>query len=235
MGKNYGIVLAGGKGNRMNSQVPKQYMTIHHRPVLFYSLMAMEESPYIDEVIIVASKDSVTFCQEEIVKKYNLSKVTLVVEGGAERWESVYNGLLHTDGEGFVYIHDGARPGITPILLERLYNEVQIHHAVVAAVPSKDTVKITDGSGIAVSTPDRSLVWNIQTPQVFRTLDIKRAYSLLMEDKNPPTVTDDSMVAEYYLDAKIRLVMGDYGNLKITTNEDFLMVKNILKKSDKKM
>lgn len=233
--KNYGMILAGGRGSRMNSDIPKQYMTIEERPVLYFSLKVFQQCPFIDEVILVLSKEDFEYCQREILETYGFDKVKYLAYGGKERYESVYNGLEYAEGEGYVFIHDGARPCLDQSLLYRLYEDVQLYGTAVAAVPSKDTIKIADADGFVTETPNRSLVWNVQTPQVFSISLIKKAYCSLMKDPRRGMVTDDAMVVENYGGAKIRLTKGDYANLKITTPEDFIVAKSFLKKSEKKM
>ena len=106
------IVLAAGKGSRMQSKVPKQYLPILEKPVLFYSLQAFEQS-IVDEIVLVTGKEEQEYCKKEIVEKYGFQKVVHIVEGGAERYHSVYQGLLAVKDADYVLIHDGARPLIT--------------------------------------------------------------------------------------------------------------------------
>ena len=115
-GKISAIVLAAGNGRRMNSKTKKQYIMIKGKPVLWYSLFAFEQSKT-DEVILVTSKDDIEYCQNEIIDKYNLKKVKKIVEGGAERYNSVYNGLKEATGD-IVLIHDGARPMVNRKIIE---------------------------------------------------------------------------------------------------------------------
>ncbi len=230
---NTAIILAGGRGNRMNSQIPKQYLEVNGYPVLYYSLNIFNESPVIDSIILVTIEQDIEYCQKEIVEQYGFGKVTSIVSGGKERYDSVYNGLKHADNDGYVFIHDGARPCISLQLIEQLYDEVQTYRAVVAAVPSKDTVKISDEYGNVVSTPNRSNVWNVQTPQVFEAQLICSAYQSMYADNNRGTITDDAMVVEQYTSANVHLSMGDYCNIKVTTPEDMGLAEAFLKKDKK--
>ena len=168
------------------------------------------------------------YCRKEIVEKYGISKARKIIPGGAERYDSVWNGLKETK-EGYVYIHDGARPFVDEEIIERAYECVSEHHACVAGMPSKDTVKIADSGNIVTATPDRSSVWIVQTPQVFDTELIRKAYALLME-KDEISVTDDAMVAEQMLGASVRLFYGSYENIKITTPEDLEIAEVFLKR-----
>ena len=182
------IVLAGGRGSRMNSSIPKQFMNINDRPVIYYSLKTFQESDVIDEIILVTGKNDIEYCKNEIVDKYNFTKVMDIVAGGAERYNSVYNGLKAVKkinerikkfsendvandniekSEEYVMIHDGARACITDEIIQNCYTDVKNYKACVAAVPVKDTIKVTDDNGFAINTPDRSTLWQGQTPQTF--------------------------------------------------------------------
>lgn len=174
------IVLAAGRGSRMQSGVRKQYMQIAGRPVLYYALRAFEDS-FVDEIILVTSEEDIAYCKKEIVEKYAFRKVTKIVAGGAERYHSVYRGLCAAKAEGCVLIHDGARPFLSDEILERARKNLCSHAACAAAVPSKDTVKIVDHEGYVKETPDRAYVWNMQTPQCFTYELAMSSYQKLME------------------------------------------------------
>ena len=218
MGKITAIVLAAGKGNRMHSEVPKQFLELDGKPVLYYSLNAFEQSN-VDSIILVTGKDDIEYCKEQIIEKYHFNKVRTVVEGGTERYWSVKNGLAAAKCAEYVLIHDAARPCIGQDIIERSIIEVMRNGSCTVGMPVKDTIKIADAAGFAETTPDRSLLWIIQTPQVFETELVKRAYGKLMEQKEIH-VTDDAMVVEQMLGEKVKLVQGSYENIKITTPED---------------
>lgn len=225
-GKTAAIVLAAGKGKRMNSRVQKQYLLIYNKPVIYYTLKAFEESD-INEVILVTGQDEIEYCRREIVEKYGLKKVNGIVPGGRERFDSVYEGLRAISDCDYVLIHDGARPFVTPELINDNIACVRKEGACVTAVPSKDTVKIADEAGFIRDTPPRSLVWQIQTPQSFSYEMILEAYKKRAK-AHDESVTDDAMVVEKYAHQKIRLLMGDYRNIKITTPEDLILAKALL-------
>lgn len=212
------IVLAAGQGKRMGTQIHKQYLELNGKPVLYYSLYAFEQSDLIDDIILVVGENQIEYCETEIVSKYDFKKIKKIVQGGAERYHSVWNGLQEVD-EGYVFIHDGARPFLNEEILARAYKVVQECKACVVGMPTKDTIKITDGEGFVADTPDRSKVWMIQTPQVFETALVKKAYEKLMK-QTQANVTDDAMVVEQMLGDKVKLVEGSYENIKITTPED---------------
>ena len=214
------IVLAAGRGTRMGTDIPKQFLEIGGVPMIAVSLKVFEKSSVIDEILLVTSRDYMEYCREEIVEKYGFTKVRAVIEGGAERYDSVWNALLACPDADYVFIHDGARPFVTEEILERAYETVQEYGTAVVGMPSKDTVKIVDEEGFVADTPERSRVWTIQTPQVFSYKLIRRANELLRESGGMKGVTDDAMIVERSGLARVRLVEGSYANIKITTPED---------------
>ena len=224
------IVLAAGKGTRMGTKIHKQYLEICGRPVLYYALNAFEQSEIIDNIILVTGAEEIDYCKKEIVDKYNLTKVSDIVSGGKERYNSVFNGLKCVDKDSFVFIHDGARPFIDRESIRRAYNTVKEEKACIVAMPVKDTIKIADDKGYVSDTPDRSKVWMVQTPQVFSSDIIKEAYAKVMET-DCKGVTDDAMVVEQMMNQPVKFVEGSYMNIKITTPEDLavgeLFVKNM--------
>lgn len=227
------VVLAAGSGKRMNAGVKKQYMEIAGRPVLYYSLKAFEES-FIDEIVLVVSQDEIEQVQESYVNQYGFQKISHIVSGGKERYHSVACGLqaVHQDCD-FVFIHDSARPMLTQEILQRAYRAVQEEEACVVGVPSKDTVKIADEQGYVSVTPNRSLVWNVQTPQVFSYPLVHRAYEELLQKEQEllaagVQITDDAMVVEHLEHHKVKLVEGSYENIKITTQEDVQIAERYL-------
>lgn len=239
------IVLAAGSGKRMHSDVAKQFMPVAGKPLIWYSLRAVEQSEIIDDCILVTGADDIGYVKKEIVGKYGFSKVDTIVAGGSERYESVGNALAVISNEcrkvpnrdGYVFIHDGARPFLTEEILRNTYRAVQKYHACVTAVPSKDTVKIADKKGFAAGTPDRRSVWNVQTPQVFDTALAVKVYAKLREElpilaAGGVAVTDDAMVVELLTDTKVKLVEGSYRNMKVTTPEDICIAEALLGAAD---
>lgn len=215
------IVLAAGSGKRMNSQVHKQYLIIQDRPVLYYSLKEFEDSA-VDEIVLVVGKGEEEFCRREIMDKYGISKVKAIVEGGKERYHSVFEGLKQTSDADYVLIHDGARPFVNQDIIRRCMQEVQKYQACVVGMPVKDTIKIADEEGYAKQTPDRKNVWMIQTPQTFSYALIYEAYEEMLKTEDT-AITDDAMVLERIKGKKSKLIEGSYRNIKITTPEDLLI------------
>lgn len=226
-GKVTAIVLAAGKGSRMNSDIPKQYLTLLGKPVLFYSLQAFEESA-VDEIILVTGSGEQEYCKKEIVEKYQIKKVTQIVEGGAERYISVHHGLQAAEGAAYALIHDGARPLVSSFVINEAIRCVKETGACVAGMPVKDTIQMVDENGMICATPDRRRTWIAQTPQCF-------AYELALSSYNEAikkgdnSVTDDAMVVQRYGNAKISMVEGGYENIKVTTPEDIAVAECFLK------
>lgn len=231
--KNTAIILAAGRGRRMQSAVQKQYLLLQGKPVLYYSLKTFETCSFIDEIVLVTQKEEIDYCQKEIVEKYGFRKVTKIVTGGAERYLSVYEGLKQVGDNGCVYIHDGARPFVNEEILERIRDGVVKYQACVAAMPVKDTIKIAGEDAFAKETPNRKYVWMVQTPQAFSSSLIKNAYQKLMDQKID-AVTDDAMVLETVEGKKVKLVEGSYRNIKITTPEDLDIAELFLKSKNEK-
>ena len=231
--KTVAIVLAAGSGSRMNSDVKKQYMEIGSKPLIYYSLKAFEES-IIDDIVLVVSRGDVSYVTKEIVEKYKFDKVTAVVEGGLARYHSVRLGLQAAAADcDYAFIHDGARPFINRDIILRALQAVKEYKACVVGMPAKDTIKIADEKGFAASTPDRNLMWTIQTPQCFSYNMILDLYQRLDREEGDLmakgiNITDDAMVVEYYTDTKVKLVEGSYDNIKITTPEDIAVAEAIL-------
>lgn len=231
------IVLAAGKGSRMKSDVHKQYMSLQGKPVLYYSLKTFQDS-YVDRIILVTGESECSYCREEIVDRYGFSKVTDVIPGGKERYHSVYEGICAAKACDYVLIHDGARPLITNEILERARKELRTSPAVIAAVQSKDTVKIVDEDGYVCNTPDRNRVWSVQTPQCFSYELIREAYERLIDSERRVGaqgihITDDAMVVETQTGIPVKVFDGDYRNLKITTPEDMISAEEYLAQMQK--
>lgn len=240
------VILAAGSGSRMKSDLPKQYMPLCGRPLITYAIDAFAEGD-IDEIVLVCTPGDKDYMQDEILGRYCEEAIREVpggiqiVEGGSERAESVLNGVRASQGE-YVLIHDGARAFIDQETIGRIKEAVENWRACVAAVPEKNTIKFADDKACVESTPDRSRLWEIQTPQAFERELLLDAYDLLLqdgEDRNLKKITDDASVLELArelgrnsmdtrFDLPIRLVMGDYKNLKVTTPEDMLFGQAIL-------
>jgi 2-C-methyl-D-erythritol 4-phosphate cytidylyltransferase len=229
-GKRIGaVVLAGGQGRRMHSDVQKQYMLLMGHPLITYALKTFEESP-VDEVVLVTGAGEEDYVRREILEPMGLCKVSAVVSGGKERYHSVYEGLKALDDCDVVLIHDGARPLVDQEVIARCIDGAIRYRACVAAMLVKDTIKVADAEQFAESTPDRSRLWQVQTPQAFSYCLIKDAYDQIMADAMLQAgITDDAMVVEKQTDCRVKLVEGSYQNLKVTTPEDMILAEAFLR------
>lgn len=235
------VLLAAGSGSRMKSDIAKQYMLLGGKPLIWYALHVIEESSVIDDCVLVTEAEDISYVQEEIVERYGFYKVDTIVAGGKERYDSVYQALKVIESgemrvrnrDGYVFIHDGARPFLTEDILRRDYEAVKTFRACVTGMPVKDTIKLAGQDGCAVQTPDRNFVWQIQTPQVFETALIIEAYKKLTKEKERwqaegMSITDDAMVVENFMFFPVKLVQGSYQNIKITTPEDLVIAEAFL-------
>lgn len=224
---NTAIILAAGRGTRMGAKFNKQYLYLKGKPIIAHTLNAFERNQLIDEIILVINQDDIELCEKNILEKYRFRKVTKVINGGPERQISVQNGLSQISSKAeIVLIHDGARPLVTEKIIERCVNGAKEFSAVSAGVPIKDTIKIMKDDCFVDFTPKRENVWITQTPQAFKLKIIKEAHRFAAE-KNI-LGTDDAMLVEE-MGREVKMVLGDYENLKITTPEDLITAEAILK------
>lgn len=224
------IILAAGQGKRMNSPVAKQFLVLQEKPVIFYSLKVFEESS-VDEIILVTGAGQADYCKANIVDFFRFGKVVQIIEGGRERYDSVFRALEAVGETGYVLIHDGARPFVSKDLIEKVIVQVKDYKACIVGIPVKETIKVVDDNEFIQATPNRKTLWSAQTPQAFEFSSIKKAYDLFYaeEDKDSLGITDDAMVYESYQKRPVKMIYGDYNNIKLTTQEDLYQADGILK------
>ncbi|CAJ1317957.1 2-C-methyl-D-erythritol 4-phosphate cytidylyltransferase [Paenibacillus nuruki] len=224
------IVVAAGKGSRMGTTESKQYLRLQNKPILIHTLEVFEHSSIIDEIVIVTGKDDVQRC-EDWITEYKLTKVKQVVVGGYDRQESVAHGLQYIHSN-WIMVHDGVRPFITQDQIMDCYHSAVTAGASVLAVPVKDTIKQVDLQKHILSTPDRSQLWAIQTPQTFRTADLQQAHQQALAEEFRGT--DDSMLIER-MGVTVSVVEGSYENIKITTPDDLDYASYLLQRRGEKV
>lgn len=210
------IIVAAGSGTRMNSATNKQFILIDGTPVLAHTLAQFQSADSIDEIILVTRQEDI-LTASDIVREFGITKAKTIIPGGKTRSDSVICGLNAVSSHRIVAIHDGARPFISIEKINELISVAAECGATAPGVMLKDTVKVVDSTGTILRTPDRNTLRAIQTPQVFKTDLIKSAYSLAENDGF--TGTDDCSVAEY-AQIPVKLIDGEYTNIKITTPED---------------
>ncbi|MBI5212468.1 MAG: 2-C-methyl-D-erythritol 4-phosphate cytidylyltransferase [Nitrospirae bacterium] len=236
-GKVVAIVPAAGLGKRFGEEKNKPFYPLMDKPLIVWALEKLQESNEITEIIPVLKEEDLILCGA-IAEKYNITKVKRIVPGGQERQDSVYNGIkMLDDNTSIVVIHDGARPFIDMDLIKRIVDGLKGYDGAIAAVPVKDTIKEVRRQQSAVSsqqsgeniivekTLNRNILWAIQTPQVFPFDKIKEAYEKAITDKY--YATDDAALIERY-GGTVKIVMGSYRNIKITTPEDIKIAEAIL-------
>jgi 2-C-methyl-D-erythritol 4-phosphate cytidylyltransferase len=224
--KTLSIIPAGGTGRRMGGAVPKQYLLLAGIPVLARTLRLFQDSPGIDEITLAVPEADIHEVRCAIVEKYGLSKVGLVLAGGRERQDSVRNALLHVRADQeIIVVHDGVRPFITALLIERVVAAARRYGAVSVGVPVKDTVKEVNTEGWVEKTLSRQRLWLTQTPQAFHREILLAAYKKAEEDG--VCATDDASLVER-LGTPVRMIPGDEANIKLTTAEDMILAEGIV-------
>jgi 2-C-methyl-D-erythritol 4-phosphate cytidylyltransferase len=201
--------------------VDKTFVPVLGKPLVVHTLSHFQASPRVREVVLVLAAEEVAR-GKQLVREHHLSKVSRVCAGGERRQDSVRNGLEALQPCHWVMVHDGARPCLDQQLLERGLEAVQETGAAVAGVPVKDTIKVVSPQRTVLDTPSRATLWAAQTPQIFR-------YDLLLEahQKCTQTVTDDAAMVES-LGHPVKMFLGSYENIKVTTPEDLVLVEVLL-------
>lgn len=200
----------------------KLFASLDNVPLLAHSVMAFNESPLVHAIVIAASTDNLGDVRR-LVRNLGLEKVESVVEGGARRQDSVLKALRGLDGSDIALVHDGARPFVDESMIERAISAASESAAAIAAVPVKDTIKVTNPDMTVSDTPPRDSLWAAQTPQAFAYNLILEAHSLVDYD-----VTDDAAMIEA-MGHPVYLFMGSYDNIKVTTPEDLHIAEAILR------
>lgn len=226
--RSFALIPAAGMGKRMGASINKQYLQLAGMPIVARTISLFENAPFIDGIFLVTPADEIPFCREQVVEAHGFRKVLEIVPGGKERQNSVMNGLRALQGrareQDVVLIHDGVRPLISPELLRQSIDVARDCDGALVAVPAKDTIK-TVRDGLVIATPDRDTLWQAQTPQAFRYGVIFAAH--LAAEQEGFMGTDDASLVERRGGA-VRIVRGDYRNIKITTPEDLVLAEAFL-------
>ncbi|MBP3906617.1 MAG: 2-C-methyl-D-erythritol 4-phosphate cytidylyltransferase [Peptostreptococcaceae bacterium] len=221
------VIVAAGSGSRMKRDINKQFIKLDGKEIIAYTIEKFYKSEDIDDIVIVIKENEEKYFIENIINKYGFDNIKLAY-GGKERQDSVYNGIkkLNRNCE-IVLIHDGARPFVNEDIIKNSIEEAKENNAVVVGVPVKDTIKVVDSDGNIVDTPNRSLLWSVQTPQSFKYEIITKAYEYAYS--NDYYGTDDAMLVEH-IGYNVKMIEGSYDNIKITTEEDLHFGIQILNK-----
>ena len=219
------IVPAAGQGLRMGSGTRKQFLLLDAEPIIVRTLRILAACRQIDEIYLVAPATEIETCREYI-RRYELRKISMVLAGGRQRQDSVANGLARLpERVQWVLVHDGVRPLVSRQTINRVIRAARQTGAAVAGLPLKETVKRLGPRGLVSQTLERSKLWSIQTPQVFRHEDLKRAFRQARRDGF--YATDEAALLER-LSQPVKVVRGNPENIKITTPEDLLIARALL-------
>ncbi|MDL5048820.1 2-C-methyl-D-erythritol 4-phosphate cytidylyltransferase [Oscillatoria amoena NRMC-F 0135] len=218
--KEYALIVAGGKGTRIKSKVPKQFLDVGGIPILMRTINAFVDYAPSIQIILVIPEDDFNLWKE-LCDLHKYRQPVILQKGGETRFQSVKSGLEKIEGDGLVAIHDGVRPLISKDIIAASFRLAAVHGSAVAAVRLKESIRMTDQD--TTKAMDRSRFRLIQTPQTFRVSLIKQAYQL----KEDPALTDDASVAERAGRA-ISLFEGSYENIKITTAEDLVIAEALI-------
>jgi len=223
--KEYAIIVAGGKGTRIKSALPKQFIELNGKPIILHTVEAfLKYDTAISIVLVLPEEDFKTW--ETICEKFVFNHPVVLQKGGETRFQSVKNGLDKIEGDGWVAIHDGVRPLVSADLIGASFRLAAVHGSAVAAVRLKESIRVTDQD--STKAVDRSKFRIIQTPQTFDLQLIKRAYRL----KEDPSLTDDASVVEKS-GRMISLFEGSYENIKITTAEDLIVAEALIRRKER--
>ena len=223
------VIVAAGTGSRMNMGINKQFIKLEGKEIIAYTIEKFYNNSNIEDIVVVVKEDESEKYKKEILDKYNFKNVKIAY-GGKERQDSVYNGLKLLDEKcDVVLIHDGARPFVSDKIIDKSIEEAKEHKAIVVGVPVKDTIKVIDNDKNIVDTPNRSVLWAVQTPQTFDYNILIDAYKDAF--KNKFYGTDDAMLVER-IGYKVKMLEGSYNNIKITTQEDLNIGSQILRVQD---
>ena len=223
------VIVAAGTGSRMNMGINKQFIKLEGKEIIAYTIEKFYNNSNIEDIVVVVKEDESEFFKKEILDKYNFKNVKIAY-GGKERQDSVYNGLKLLDEKcDVVLIHDGARPFVSDKIIDKSIEEAKEHKAIVVGVPVKDTIKVIDNDKNIVDTPNRSVLWAVQTRQTFDYYIVIDAYRDAF--KNKFYGTDDAMLVER-IGYKVKMLEGSYNNIKITTQEDLNIGSQILRVQD---
>ncbi len=221
------IIAAAGQGKRMRSGKNKVLLPLADKAVLLHTVLAAMAVADVSYVVVTAASEEIE-AMHTLLTAYGLPVPWQIVAGGTERQHSIANALAFVpDSVDIVVVHDGARPLAGTHLFAQVIAAARQNNAAIAAVPVKDTIKSADSDGWVASTPDRSKLWSVQTPQAFDAALLKKAYAQAAEDAY--IGTDDASLVER-LGVRVQIVQGDYQNIKITTPDDIMFAETILAK-----
>lgn len=234
---NIAIIFAGGKGTRMGTEIPKQFLEINGKPIIIYTLELFQNNEKIDKIYISTLKEYISYVKE-LIQKYNLYKVIDIIEGGKTAQDSIYNALKRAENENpensIVLLHDGVRPFVSPNIIDENIESVKKYGSAITSIPAYETIMISDNDNFVKEVTIRKETFIGQAPQSFYLGDIINAHELIRNSKNGYENMVDACTIFKTLGKEIHLVNGNRGNLKITTPEDVYIFKALLKFKESK-
>lgn len=232
--KNIGVILAGGSGRRVGSDIPKQFLCVAGRTILEHTLERFDSHPQIDEIVVIVAEKEMDRTRALILES-NFSKVTHIVKGGQERYHSSLAALnLFPEEELNILIHDAVRPMVSEQMITDCIRALAEYPACTTAVPSTDTILISDFTHTIIKDiPVRNFLYNVQTPQGFRKSILQKAYQDVLKDKGFHPTDDCGIIKKYMPEVKIKIIAGHSTNLKITYAEDLITAEKLLSNNTK--
>lgn len=225
---NTAVILAGGSGSRLGSDVPKQFLEVCGKSIMEYSIEAFETHPQIDRIIIVIKEEYIPSVYT-LIERNQYKKISDVISGGKERYESSIFALQRSrsDDETLLF-HDCARPMVSHRIISDCIRAMQTYDAVSVAIKTSDTIYVTNSDGNITSIPPRTSLLNAQTPQCFKASVIRSAYDKALQDPEFLPTDDCSVVFRYLPEIPIQIVAGETSNIKITYKEDLLTMTRLI-------
>lgn len=225
--KNIAIILAGGTGNRLNAGIPKQFIKLAGKTIIEHTLYTFQKNECIDEIAIISNKDYLHTVEEMVIRN-RFTKVSKILHGGKERYDSTLAALNAFSEEANLLIHDAVRPLVSDRIIHDVVEALEKYEAVDTALPTIDTIiEVDENYDFIKNIPNRHLLYRSQTPQAFKTHILKKAYEIALQDPNFQTTDDCGVIKKYLPEVKIKIVTGENRNIKLTYPEDLFLLERL--------
>ena len=226
--KNIAIILAGGTGNRLNAGIPKQFIKLAGKTIIEHTLYTFQKNECIDEIAIISNKDYLHTVEEMVIRN-RFTKVSKILHGGKERYDSTLAALNAFSKEANLLIHDAVRPLVSDRIIHDVVEALEKYEAVDTALPTIDTIiEVDENYDFIKNIPNRHLLYRSQTPQAFKTHILKKAYEIALQAPNFQTTDDCGVIKKYLPEVKIKIVTGENRNIKLTYPEDLFLLERLL-------
>ncbi len=225
--KNIAIILAGGTGNRLNAGIPKQFIKLAGKTILEHTLCTFQNNEQINEIAVISNKDYL-HTVKDMVKANGFTKISKILHGGKERYDSTLAALNAFSEEANLLIHDAVRPLVSGRIIHDVVEALEKYEAVDTALPTIDTIiEVDEDHDFIKNIPNRHLLYRSQTPQAFKTHILKKAYEIALQDPDFQTTDDCGVVKKYLPEVKIKVITGDNQNIKLTYPEDLFLLEKL--------